>query len=289
MSEENHHDRPSIFGLFLRGGLFLLFIRYGGALFAWILNELVGYFAAAALSIFLAAVLASWFVLRTFERGRLEDIGMGWSGASLRHLSYGLAGGMVAGLAALLLPVGARLADLTPSPGETMAFTPGKFLFVTVVLLFGAAGEELMFRGYAFQTLLRRFGPWWVIGPFGLLFAAAHLGNQNVVPMGLFNTALWGVLFGYAFFRTGALWLPIGLHFGWNWMLPLFGVNLSGFQLGLTGYTLVWKAGPLWSGGEYGIEGSVIATVVALVLGLWLHRARFERQAAPLADAPPEA
>jgi len=142
-----------------------------------------------------------------------------------------------------------------------------------------------MFRGYAFQILLRRFGPWWVIVPFGLLFAAAHIGNLNSSPLGLLNTALWGVVLGYAFYRTGDLWLPIGLHFGWNWTLPLFGVNLSGFQMGLSGYTLQWSAGPLWSGGDYGIEGSLFTSAVALVLAYWLSRARFERQLAPLVDA----
>jgi len=283
--QDDHPDQGSLFGILLRGGLFLIFIRYGGGLFGWFLHELVGYFAAAALSIFLAAVLASWFVVRTFERGRLEDIGMAWSRASLRHLRLGLAGGLTAGLAALLLPVLLQLASIRPATDPTYLFSPGKFLFVSVVLLFGAVGEELMFRGYAFQILLRRFGPLWVIVPFGLLFAAAHLGNLNSNPLGLLNTALWGIVLGYAFFRSGDLWLPIGLHFGWNWTLPLFGVNLSGFQMGLSGFTLQWSAGPLLSGGEYGIEGSLFTSAVALLLAWWLHKAQFDRQLAPLVDA----
>ena len=52
---------------------------------------------------------------------------------------------------------------------------------------------------------------------------------------------LFGVLFGYAYLRTSALWLPIGLHFGWNVVLPLFGANLSGFTMGVTGYSSAGK------------------------------------------------
>ncbi len=68
---------------------------------------------------------------------------------------------------------------------------------------------------------------------------------------------LWGLVLGYAFYRSGDLWLPIGIHFGWNWALPLVGVRVSGFTMGLTGLAVRWKAGPLWSGGDYGIEGGL--------------------------------
>ena len=37
--------------------------------------------------------------------------------------------------------------------------------------------------------------------------------------------------------------MAIGIHLGWNWMLPLFGVNLSGFTMGLTGMTMRWNVG----------------------------------------------
>lgn len=288
MPDATPDSKPGLFGLLLRGGLFLLFIRYAGGLIGWLLSG-SSILVAAAMSLFIAATLASLFVVRTFERGRLEDIGMAWSASSLRHLWLGVGGGIIAALVTLIVPVGIRMAAIEPSTDPANAFTPGKLLLVSVVLLFGAVGEEMMFRGYAFQILLRAYGPWWVIPPFGVLFALAHLDNMGTNQLGILNTGLWGILFGYAFYRSGDLWLPIGLHFGWNWTLPLFGVNLSGFTMGLSGYTLRWKAGPLWSGGAYGAEGSILATISVLLLGLWLWRAPLERQTAPLVDAvPPE-
>jgi len=285
MTQATTRGAGGLFGLLLRGGLFLVFIRFGGGIAGVLIHWLFdSTFVAAAMSLFIAAAAASAFVVRTFERGRLGDIGMAWSAASMRHLGLGVAGGAAAGLLVLLAPAVFGLAALVPSTDPANAFTPGKFLFVAVILLFGVVGEELMFRGYAFQILLRAYGPWWVIVPFGILFALAHAGNPNASGLALFNTGLWGVLLGYAFYRSGDLWLPIGLHFGWNWVLPLFGVNLSGFTIGTTGYALRWNAGPLWSGGEYGVEAGLPAMGVVMLLGLWLWKIRVDKQSAPLVE-----
>jgi uncharacterized protein len=93
---------------------------------------------------------------------------------------------------------------------------------------------------------------------------------------------LWGVLFGYAYLRTSALWLPIGLHFGWNVALPVFGANLSGFTMGVTGLALHWNAGGnagvLWSGGDYGPEGSLLTTAIVVALFIVLHRFTVEQE-----------
>ena len=147
-------------------------------------------------------------------------------------------------------------------------------------MLFGAVGEEMLFRGYGFQVLVARLGPFATILPAGALFGLAHWDNQNFTWMGLSNTVLWGVLFGWAFLRSGDLWLPIGLHYGWNIVLPLAGVNLSGFKMGVTGYKMHWFAGVLWSGGDYGPEASLLTTAVVGALFVYLWKAPVRKQAA---------
>jgi hypothetical protein len=115
------------------------------------------------------------------------------------------------------------------------------------------------------------FGTWATVLPMGVLFGLAHSTNEHVRPLALFNTMAWGVLLGYSVLRSGDLWLAIGLHFGWNWTLPLFGVNLSGFNIRVTNYSMTWTAGELWSGGAYGPEGGILCTLVlgALIIFLW--------------------
>ncbi len=264
---------PTVIGLGIRAGLFLLFVRIGGMVFGGALYlAFDSLLVASALGLFLAASLATGIVLRMFERARLEDVGLAWWPNGQRNFLTGTVAGVAAGLAAAGLPVLFGMAALERSAEPELAYATGKFLFVTLMLWLGAAGEELMFRGYAFQILARRFGLWPVIPAFAALFAVGHFDNPAASWAGVANTALWGVVLGLAWWRSRDLWLPIGLHFGWNWALPLFGVRLSGFKMGLTGYALAWKAGPLWSGGEYGIEAGLPTTLAAAALLVWLGR-----------------
>jgi len=148
---------------------------------------------------------------------------------------------------------------------------------LAIVLLFGSVGEELMYHGYAFQHLARNLGDFATVLPVGVLFGLMHLGNQNVTPLAVGNTIAWGVLLGCAYLRTRALWLPIGMHFGWNVAMPFLGVNLSGFTMGVTGYELHWRTGVLWSGGAYGLEGGLFTTGVVAGLFVVLYRMIPER------------
>ena len=164
----------------------------------------------------------------------------------------------------------------------------GTMPLVIVMLAASSAGEEMLFHGYGFQRLLGLLGPYAAVFSVGALFAVMHGSNPNATWPGLVNTAGFGVLFGYALLRSRDLWLPIGLHFGWNCTLPLFGVNLSGLKMDLTGHEMVWTAGALWSGGEYGPEASMLTSGVLLLLFLYVAKAPVGRQAPLLADPSAE-
>lgn len=272
-------------GIILRLLFFAGLEFFGLQIFANVLVGTTGYLIAAAIGTFLAAAVANAIVVRIWERGRMENIGLGWTRASLKHLGMGVGGGIASAAFVMGVPLALGLARVVPSLEDRP--TPGRFLLVSVVLFFGAAGEELLFRGYGFQLLMNRFGPWTTILPFGVLFGVAHLGNLNASALGMVNTTAWGILFGYALWRSGDLWLAIGLHFGWNWTLPLFGAPLSGFTMGLTGYELQFNASRLWSGGAYGPEASLLTSFAVVLLAVWLARAPIERQTA-LLNSPRE-
>lgn len=272
-------SRPKAWlGIALRVGVFAFLEIIGVMVFAQVMMPVAGILATAALSTFAAAATANAITLRIWERGRLADIGLGWSGDSFRNLALGFGGGAGAAALVTLFPLAARVAEIRPDPDNPGNW--GSFVFLTLVLLFGAVGEEMLFRGYGFQVLVANLGRFATVLPVGILFGFAHAGNQNSSWMGLCNTVLWGVLLGWAFVRSGDLWLPIGLHYGWNVILPLAGVNLSGFKMGVTGYKMHWFAGALWSGGDYGVEASVLTTVVVTALFVYLWKAPVRKQAA---------
>ncbi len=254
------------------------------AIFGRMLLWLGGYLVGITATGLLAAVFANWLATRIYENRHIVDLGFWWNHASAVNLGLGLAGGIGSACLVLLPPVAIGAAHFSPTPEEPS--TLGTFFFVTILLAAGAAGEELFFRGYGFQLLLANLGPYATILPVGVIFALLHGSNPAVNWFALANTAGFGILFGYAYLRSRDLWLPIGLHFGWNFTLPLFGVNLSGLRMKVTGYEMAWTAGDLWSGGAYGPEASLLTSFALVVLCVFLWKGPIRRQYSPLTNPP---
>jgi membrane protease YdiL (CAAX protease family) len=138
-----------------------------------------------------------------------------------------------------------------------------------------ALHEEVMFRGYPFQRLTESIGAWLAVAVLSTLFAVPHLFNPNSSMFAAFNTAAVGALLGAAYLLTRSLWLPWGIHVGWNFVLAVaYGLSVSGFDT--DGPVDGSVMGPVWlTGGAYGIEGGAsgsVAIVVGFVVLLWLVR-----------------
>jgi uncharacterized protein len=132
--------------------------------------------------------------------------------------------------------------------------------------------EEGLFRGYLLYTLTRGLNFWWAALITSLLFGAAHGLNPGESPLGLITTGVGGLVLCLSLWLTGSLWWAIGMHTGMNFAESyLYGVNDSGsVSQGLLASHPV--GAPIWSGGATGLEGSVYAVIVLLVVagGLWL-------------------
>ncbi len=232
------------------------------------------------------SLIANVLTLRFFTTFRLADLGLYLNRMSMENIAIGILGGI--GTASLVLapPLLFGRAHIAATPTDQPDFSV--MVFVILSLALAAMGEELMMRGYAFQILLSHVGIWATIIPVGLVFAWLHTGNPNASWLGIANTAGFGIVFGYAFVRSRDLWLPAGLHFGWNVTLPLFGVNVSGIRMKITGHAMVWSAGNIWSGGDYGPEASVLTSVALFLLAFFICKAPIRRQPSPLSDPPAE-
>lgn len=268
-------DRRKALNVALRVVIYALLEIVFMTAFGWALN-VINLLFASVLTVFLASTAGNALMMHYSEGASLADIGLHWNSGSIRNLILGLGGGIGAACLVILGPIVVGAAEFQLVSGAETHFRT--ILYVTVLLMFGAAGEEMLFRGYGFQVLVAALGPFATILPVSVLFALAHAGNQNVTVLGLVNTFGWGVLLGWAFVRSGDLWLPIGLHFGWNWVLPLLGVNLSGFTMRMTGYAVAWKAGPFWSGGDYGPEGGILTCGILVLMFLYLWKAPIQTQ-----------
>ena len=266
-----------LLGLVLRVGLFVLIVILGSILLPYLLIPLVELYAGSVLTVFITGGVANTIAYRIWERGTLFDAGFEWTGGSRRNLIFGIGFGVASAVLVMLLLTIAGQVKFE----RTGSISWSSLLFVSVALMFGAVGEEMMFRGYGFQMMASKIGPYATLMPMAMLFGFLHMGNLNATFVSLINTVGWGLLLGYAVLRTRGLWLAIGIHYGWNWTLPLFGAPLSGFKMSVVGMRAE-EAQTVWGGGAYGPEGSLLLTLLLPVLFYVVHKAPLAKQDALL-------
>ena len=106
-----------------------------------------------------------------------------------------------------------------------------------------------------------------------VLFVAAHLPGE-ISLMGVLVTAAASLAFTAAYQVSRRLWLPMGMHFAWNYLFSAwFSVTVSGHAA--KGWLQGSMTGPEWlSGGSYGVEASAVALLAwAAASALLLRRA----------------
>lgn len=224
----------------------------------------------------LAAALGAGYICARFLEGLpWRSLGMTLHSGWLRDLVFGFA----IGFASLVLAVGIASRGLGFSLPETDWSLIIRSGIGSGVLLFVAAlAEEAMFRGYGLQTLTRAKLAWLGVLLTSVPFALVHLSNPNVVPGVTFaNTALAGIWLAAAYLRTRSLWLPLGVHWSWNWALGwFFGLPISGINLVSNPLLQSQDYGPNWlTGGSYGIEGGVACTIALVVSTVFLWKTRW--------------
>lgn len=142
-------------------------------------------------------------------------------------------------------------------------------LISSITAALGAAiVEELIFRGLMFQAIDKLGGKTLALAVTSLFFGVAHLGNTGATLWSAFAIALEaGVLLGAAFLWRRNLWFAMGLHWAWNTVEGLLGIPVSGHPA--AGLFTVKVNGPaLLTGGDFGLEGSIIPVVISLLISI---------------------
>ncbi|MFY9609123.1 MAG: CPBP family intramembrane glutamic endopeptidase [Blastocatellia bacterium] len=238
------------------------------------------YLISARAANLIAVVVATVVCARLLERRSFGSVGFkihpGWSRDFLL--------GSVIGGSAIALAVGiARLGGAVSIESQAHAGAPiaqRSILLAAaaaaLLFLLAAAFEELLFRGFAFQALVHNVGPFVALALSSTLFGAAHLGNPSATTFSTINTMLAGLWLGLAYLATRSLWLATALHFSWNFvMVFVFGLPVSGW-VALDRLALLYaKSGsPDWlSGGSYGPEGGLAATIALILATLLIWKA----------------
>lgn len=234
-------------------------------------------------------VAGVWIMYVAFERRAGWPLGLRQAGA-VRRLATGMACG--AALLSLVVLLIWLLGGLTLRSAPFDAAIGWSLLRGALFFAVVAFSEELLVRGYVQGLTRRSFGAPVAVVVSSLLFAAMHFGNANVFESvwPTVNLALAGILFAVAREASGGLWLPIGLHWTWNY----FQGYVYGFEVSGTGTDALLRVqrtgGEALTGGAFGAEGSAAATAVLAVgiaAALWTLRRR--KRPSPALTAPDRA
>ena len=152
-------------------------------------------------------------------------------------------------------------------------------LLFFVIFIFVGWNEELLSRGYHLQTVASGTNLFWGVVVSSAVFGLLHLFNPNATLVSTTGIFFAGIFLAYGYLRTKQLWLPIGLHIGWNFFEGVvFGFPVSG--LDIYAITRIKVTGPvLWTGGAFGPEAGLIVLPSLLVGGLLIYLFTAKRDA----------
>lgn len=202
-------------------------------------------------------------LIRFMERRAVAELA-GRAGARLFGMGLLTGAGLMASVYLVLWMMGVA----TFYPGSGLMGLEGG-----LASTFGAAiFEELLFRGVLFRILEEMAGTTVALVGSALVFGALHGMNPGATLLSAGAIVIEsGLLLALAFAAARNLWLPIGLHFAWNFTEgSIVGAKVSGTA---EHYSLVrsnLSGAPLFTGGGFGPEGSVVSMGFCLALSLVL-------------------
>jgi len=154
---------------------------------------------------------------------------------------------------------------------ESIQFLPISMLGYIILFFVVSINEEVMVRGYILNNLSESVNKYIALLITASLFGIMHLGNANISIVGFINIILAGILLGIYYIHKQNLWFPIGIHFTWNlFQGPVLGFEVSGNKT-VSLITQNVQGNELLTGGEFGFEASLLATLLMVVTIIIIH------------------
>jgi hypothetical protein len=157
-----------------------------------------------------------------------------------------------------------------------VSVNPVSFLIIPFTVAFSVAiFEEILIRGILFRIVEEKLGSVNALIMSAIIFGALHLMNSGSSFISAACVAVeGGLLLGAAYIYSRNLWLPIAIHFAWNFMQSgIFGAVTSGNEKTNSLLTTDLTGPEIITGGAFGPEGTIqaiifclIATIVLMIL-----------------------
>lgn len=225
------------------------------------------------------ALAATAIMLRSIDRRSWADVGLARTAVRARALGVGWMVGAGANLFTCLSLMAFGLLQVVPGAAGEDGSWWGAALRVSVVLVPAALAEEIICRGYLLTVIRDSVGTRGAAVITSLMFGLLHIPNPGATTTSVLAVILAGLLLATVRIRFDSIYAAWMAHLAWNWVMAVpFHALVSGIRFEAPGYRAVAVA-PAWlSGGEWGPEGGLFATVgMSLGLGyFYLRRGREE-------------
>lgn len=158
---------------------------------------------------------------------------------------------------------------------DSIHLDPYSLAFVVFTIPFWilqGIAEELVTRAWLIPQLAKRTNLKVAIIISSSLFTLLHLGNPGITFLSAIDLFLFGVAMSLYLLKTDTIWGIGGIHGAWNFAQGnLFGVLVSGQSSGTSIMKFTPQGNQDWlSGGSFGIEGSIVSSIILFLLILYL-------------------
>jgi uncharacterized protein len=225
----------------------------------------------------LAAGLALWLVGHFIEKRSLAEVGLPVDRRTAIAVIGFAIGAAIAGVSIGIL---AATGSYSVTGNGDLA---GSISNLSLLLVFelGSAGlQAILFYGIVFRVLAEWLGRWPAIALAAVLFGAIHLTGPNATAFSAVVVGLsGGVLLAVSYLATRALWLPMGILWGINFMFAEILGAIPSAQHRLLDARL--SGSELLSGGAAGAEAggaTLIVVAIAVAFILWWSSTRNRKE-----------
>lgn len=204
------------------------------------------------------AIVTYSYLFKLYERREITEFS---KNDILKNITIGIALGVV--LQALTI-----LVIYLNGGYSIISLNPVLFIIPPLAIAFTSAiVEEILLRGIVFRITEEKLGSYFALLISAALFGALHFANPNSSLTAAIGLAIQaGLLLAAAYIYSRNLWFPIALHFAWNFtQSAIFGANVSGNTISKTLITSKIEGAVWFTGGQFGPEGSVQATLFCLI------------------------
>ncbi len=216
-----------------------------------------------AVSTLLATVVAVGLAQRVARNQSILDLGIRW----YKALPFDVALGLILGplLFAAVFQIEKLAGYLLGTGGPVYNWLELARWFLVFLCI--AISEELVVRGYFLQVINNVWGGTAAVVTTSVFWGFAHLLNPRATLLSVLNIIVIGLIFAYAYNITGRLWLPVAVHFSWNFAQgAIFGYPVSGYTVENSIFQPLVSGPTEFTGGLFGPEGGIVS-LMAIVLG----------------------